>query len=119
MRDKFGTDWELKSNSETLEEEVRDSVWIGWNHSIWTCEVRSKTDQLIYGHFCDLGGLELHVIVVYGKRTKDGREEMWEEILTIRRSIEGGLWVILDDFNDTRGSGDKDKGAECDEVGAA
>lgn len=88
-------------------------MWLGWNHQIWSGEVRS-----IHGFLRNQGGMEISVTVEFGRSTKMEKEILWNKLLELKNTIGDEPWVIMGDFNEVRSRADREGGAEYDEEGA-
>lgn len=104
MIDKFGQDWEIHPNYDQMDSGEEDSIWCGWNSSIWTGSIGSKSKQHIHCRLINRGGLNICVTVIYGKNNKTERLDLWDKLREINR-CDGNLvepWLVFGDYNEIR-----------------
>lgn len=76
-----------------MDNEKGDTIWLGWDHSVWIGNLTSISKQVIHGEFRNLGGLEIHITIVFGKNWQVEREDLWEELRLLRSNMKGYTWV--------------------------
>lgn len=102
VKEKMGNKWRIITNSSEMAIEHGDSIWLGWDPLISMGDISSITQQHVHGSYLNLGGVRIHVTVVYGKNKKEEWEELWRELAVIRNLIGIDPWIIMVDLNATR-----------------
>ncbi|KMZ71517.1 hypothetical protein ZOSMA_17G00720 [Zostera marina] len=106
VREKFGGNWEIHTNVDEVQDpnetETGNSIWLGWENSIWEGEIISKSKQHIHCKLRNLGGLKIYFTTIYGKNRKAVRELLWDKIREIKVNMDSLPWIISGDFNEIR-----------------
>lgn len=50
--------------------------------------------------FINSGGLIVLATIVYGSNNENEREDIWEDLIGISRTVNGDRWILLDNFNE-------------------
>jgi len=84
--------------------DVKDKgrIWIGWDTSIWNCNIISSTLQTNTLQAVNTGGLDTVISIVYVANSATQGELLWQDLRVINQTYGQKPWTILGDFNTAR-----------------
>ncbi|XP_042056281.1 uncharacterized protein LOC121800853 [Salvia splendens] len=74
-------------------------IWI-LAHDDWTVEVVDNSRQALHVKVsAAVLPFPICITIVYGRHTRETRQELWEKLGDISLTMEGRLWIVGEDFN--------------------
>lgn len=109
-------EWDMLHNLDADNLEGRDSIWIGWKKSSWSCQLLAKHKQFIHARMSNSGGYNIDITVVYREWDSTHHRTLWDSLQVMAQISDNRDWLTADDFNKIKRPEERDGIGQFDHV---